>query len=63
MILLFRCEALDPNSCTPLILPGLSEANYVDSSDVLREVKDNMWMGVSVDSSYATGAVVTCGHR
>ncbi|KAI6658508.1 Integrin alpha [Oopsacas minuta] len=59
----YRCEPLDPTSCTPLNLPGLSGANNIDSSGNLEEVKDNMWMGATITSSYVTGTIATCGHR
>ena len=58
----YRCEPLDPTSCTPLTLPGLTSENYeIDGKP--QEKKENMWMGVSLTSSYVTGAIATCGHR
>ena len=58
----YRCGALDPTSCTPLSLHGLTDENY-QISGVDQEKKENMWMGVSLTSSYVTGAIATCGHR
>ena len=66
MLCVFRCNALDPASCTPLSLTGLSDPNLSQQfGDVTSELEDKatMWMGGTVVSSYQNGEVLTCGHR
>ena len=63
----FSCSSQDPSNCTPLLLTGLDSPNLMvdgagEAGSYILEQKDNMWLGVSIETSL-NGRLITCGHR
>ena len=63
----FSCSAKNSSICSPLPLTGLAGPNKMrqDSPEIgsyISERKDNMWLGVSIETSL-NGRIITCAHR
>ena len=63
----FSCSATISSMCSPLPLTGLADPNKMrqDTPEIgpyIAERKDNMWLGVSIETSL-NGRIITCAHR
>ena len=63
----FSCSATNASMCSPLPLTDLAGPNTMrqDSPEIgsyIAERKDNMWLGVSIETS-VNGQIITCAHR